>query len=325
MLIGIDESGSFSLEDVQTCGFVGVHILDQSAHDRLADLLQRWKDRNRSLKSGRGEIKGADLTEEAADAFVEDVIKPMEWLYITVYRFSPGEHKKIHIQTRRDLHIQDLEGIIQKCRLIGNYSLADQYVQLVGWYRKLSYQLLIKSWVLSFAIWHSFREHVIQTILSNADLTLGKVQLSIDRDHITKPNPTMYWEELLRSWLYSYSFHDPVPVIQEWGPDHPFRVAWGDSKNIKPGLDVFVDNEGWFKRCVSFVDSSESMLVQVADISASIVLKGLESRGFTTAYKGISSRLIPIRRPPIINVDLATIKRSGPEQLPNPWQYLRSG
>jgi len=50
---------------------------------------------------------------------------------------------------------------IWNCKKIGNLKLAMEYKELKNWYRKLNYQLLLKTWILGEMIGFSFVEHVM--------------------------------------------------------------------------------------------------------------------------------------------------------------------
>ena len=125
MIIGIDESGTFSLESRGISLFAGVHLLRSQDKTMLSKKLETWKDKHRSLKRNN-EIKGNNLSEDLCLEFVQDVLMGIDNLYITVCGTVPSEHKTKDIQFNRDHHVKSLDLGIQKCIDVGNLRLAKQ-------------------------------------------------------------------------------------------------------------------------------------------------------------------------------------------------------
>jgi len=130
MIIGIDESGTFDLTTAGHSVIVGAHVFDEKDLKLLHGAFARWKDKYKSCKNAKGEIKSSSLNEEMFGSFVEDVLMvPGDFFFTTVATIGSG-HKKVDIQLHRDYHVRCIDGGIAKCREVGNDRLAEQYVQL---------------------------------------------------------------------------------------------------------------------------------------------------------------------------------------------------
>lgn len=224
-------------------------------------------------------------------------------------------HKKRDIQFRRDHHVKGLDAGIFKCREIGNESLARQYEHLRNWYQKLSYQLLLKSWMLGEMIGYSFNNHVIATILTDTDQSLGTIEIKIDQDFVRSKEHIIFWKDLNRSHFYSYTYRNPTPVIEEWPEDHPFFMA----KNKKNGSHV-VDHSV-MRNAINFNRSHDTSLLQVADLVAGIISKYYNRDEFDDVYSSISRYFMPPAEP-IRLLKMATQEQAKRDTTPNPWEQL---
>ena len=90
---------------------------------------------------------------------------------------------------------KSIENGIEKCLSINNTKLAGQYIELKNRYRKINYQLLLKTWILGQMIGYSFENHVIVSALNHTDRTLGVIKISIDQDFIKEPQHVIYWKK----------------------------------------------------------------------------------------------------------------------------------
>jgi len=324
MIIGIDETGVFNLTTDKVCLFTAIHLLDDSQKLQLHNDLESWKSKFKSFKNHYREIKGSSLDEVMALDFINNVIEKQKSFYITTVGTVPSDHKKIDIQHRRDSNIKDLESGVRECISIGNDSLAKQYRSLINWYKPLSYQILLKIWVLSEMIGYSYREHMIQVVLDKKDLSLGEFEISIDKDFIKKDTHLDYWRDLLRSWFYGYTYRHPIIGISEWPEDHPYYQKTKMETMLQDdGRMISIDRGNYFRDGVNFVDSHNSSIVQVADIVASIISQQLNDNKFNSAYIALQKYFIPIRTDKPIKI----VKMAGPsedkvENIPNPWKII---
>lgn len=318
MIIGIDESGTFNLKDKNMNFFIGIHLSNFIEQRKLKSNLRSWKDKYPKLKNNKGEIKGNRITENIADEFIKKVIIPQETFYITVCGTTPALHKKRDIQFNRDHHVKCLEEGIWECKKIGNIKLADAYKELKNWYRKLSYQLLLKTWILGEMIGHSFVEHVLQVILDEKDKTLGVIKISIDKDFVREPRHIIFWKDFLRSQFYNYTYRHPVTIVSEWSEDHPFFMA----KNKNKG-ELFVDSNHVIGRNCNFINSHNSTEIQVADILATIISKYYNKKEFLLVYKQIRNFFIPKRINPVKILKMTSPDEAKPDLIPNPYKILK--
>lgn len=320
MIIGIDESGTFNLGSKGASFWVGVHILDFKDQKKLAINLEKWKNQYSHFKSGQGEIKGSDVTESVAEEFVKTVIEPIGYFFITINGTIPSDHTKKDIQFHRDHHVKCLDEGIWKCKEIGNTKLAKEYIELRNWYKKINYQLLLKTWILGEMIGYSFVGHVWQVALDKKDRTLGTIKISIDRDFILSSRHVIFWKDILRNQFYSYTYHNPVPVISEWSEDHPFFLAKGKKEGNKKG--PFLDAQHVFSKNCNFVLSHESPEVQAADIVASILSRHYNENRFSEAYRKIHCFFVPKGGKPIRMLRMVSEEMARPDDTPNPYEIL---
>jgi len=321
MIIGIDESGNFNLNNKNPNWFIGAHVLDIAHQEKLNNDLVIWKNKYKSLKNNKGEIKGSIINELMADDFIESVIEPQGNFFITLCGTIPSEHTKEIIEFHKNHHLKCLRDGIENCKKINNYKLASQYEQLANWYQNISDHLLLKIWILGQMLGHSFREHVIQTILDRTDLTLGTIKISIDKDFVRSKEHIYFWKDLLRSWFYSYTYRNPIPVIKEWDANHPFFMNRNknEQKNEK---EPYVDSDHIFKSNCNFCDSHLNAEVQVADILASIISKYYNGEQFNSAYNKIRKYFIPIRQNPGVIFRMVSLDEAVPDNTPDPWKTL---
>ena len=316
MIISIDETGTFDISSNKLSLFVGIHLLEKKDATLLTEKLNNWKNKNRSIKNYKGEIKGSGISEELANEFVDEVLKDQRSLFITIVGTIPSSHSKKDIQFHRDHHLKTLRKGIEKCEEIGNHRLARQYNELANWYKGLNYQLLLKTWILGQMIGFSYRQHIIQTILNETDRTLGTIEILIDRDFVKEPQHIIYWKDLLRSWFYSYTYRKPIPILENWDDDHPFYMA---KNNPKKENGSYVDKDNIFKDHCNFVESHLCEQVQVADILATIISEHLENGTYNDSYFKIKKYFIPVKGNPIRLLKMASEDEAVPDMTPNPW------
>lgn len=315
MIIGIDETGSFALTNKEMNLFAGVHFVDETERNTATANLDKWKSKYKRFKNYQGEIKGASLNNEMTMDFVDMVIMTCPTLYISCCAVIPAQHTKRDIQLFRDHHIKSIDEGIRKFRSLDNEQMALEYTHLRNWYRKINYQLLLKTWILGEMIGFSFVEHVTQVILDNKDRTLGTIQINIDRDFIHDPQTTIFWKDLLRSHFYSYTYEHHIPVLKEWPLNHPFYVARDRSES-----GLIIDTEHVFKNGCNFVNSHQNPEIQIADILASIISGYNNRKLFAKPYGKIREKFIPIRRQPITLLRL--IPSESADRIPNPYEEI---
>jgi len=293
MIIGIDESGTFSLDSKGVSIFAGIHILDEASLARIASKFEVWKTKYKSFKNNKGEIKSTEMTENMATELVKEVLLP-EYFFITVSLIKPADHKKKHIQDYRDVGIKAYNTAIEKCLAVDNASLARQYTELRNWYKNLNYQLIIKESVLGQMIGHSFHSHVIKVALERKDQSLGLIRISIDRDFVREPSHITFWKEILRNTFHFYTERNPIPVISEWGSDHPFFMS---KKNDAIGIDTVNDEDDIFRNGVNFERSDKLTELQLADLVAGIISRYLNEKTHKEAFDVLRIFMIPPNDP----------------------------
>ncbi len=326
MIIGIDETGTFALESPGISFFVGVHILTNQHKEDLKRSLEDWKNSNRRLKNSKGEIKGSSLNEEQLCDFISQVLDKNPTLRITVLGTTPAEHKKKTIQFHRDHHLKSYDLGIAKCLEVGNERLANQYQQLRNWYGNLNYQLLLKSWTLGEMIGHSYVEHMIHTILTDTDQSLGEFSISIDQDFVKSKEHIVFWKDFLRNSFGNYTNRYPVPVISEWPDDHPYYQLNFGAEEYESGEDqrLVVDSGHVFRNGCNFVISNQCAEVQVADIVATIVSNYFNKDMRNESYARVREYFIPVRGEPVKLIRMSSEEESKPPSNQNPYELIKT-
>ena len=281
MIIGIDESGSFSLKEKRASFLIAAHVFTPDQQKKLTTHLEAWK--SNYPKNNKGEIKGSSITGDQAKTFFKQVIKRQgKYFYITVHSTGGLLHTEKTLEFHKNHHLSQLDEGIRECKEYRNMRLAKQYVDMRNWFKKLNHQQLLKIYILKETVFHSFRDHVFVAALTKRDQTLGHIEISIDKDFIREPQHVAYWKDLLRSWFYSFTYRNPIPILENWPEDHPFFMA---KKRGKRGSGPFVDEDHVFRRACNFTDSHRKAEIQVADILARMIAEGLAgSKDFLGVY-----------------------------------------
>ncbi len=326
MIIGIDETGTFALESLGISFFVGVHLLTNQHKEDLNSLLVDWKNANSRLKNFKGEIKGSSLSEQQLCDFISQVLDKIPSLRITVVGTIPSEHKKKVIQFHRDHHLKSYDRDIAKVVDAGNVRLSNQYQQLRNWYGNLNYQLLLKTWTLGEMIGHSYVEHMIHTILTDTDRTLGEFSISIDQDFVKSKEHNVFWKDFLRNSFYNFTDRHPIPVISEWPDDHPYYQLHLDTEEYESGdsARLVIDSGHVFRNGCNFVMSNQCAEVQVADIIATIVSNYYNKGIGDKSYTRIRECLIPVRGDPVKLIRMSSEEESKSPSGQNPYELIKT-
>jgi hypothetical protein len=302
MILGIDETGTFSLESPTLNLFAVVHLLEPADRQKLATHLAQWKKRykqratiNRTNKNG--EIKGSDLSDDELADFVNHVIRRQgQYFYISICGIVPNEHKEKDILYRQRHSIASLEKGIKEAEAIGNTNLVRQCRELNNWYGNLPPQLVMKLSVLGETIGHAWRNHTGMVIVDRRDMTLGTFLISIDQDFIRRETHVDFWKFILGNQVWAYTYKNPLPALKEWPPDHP-GLRGRTLASHANGRATVVDTDFVFRDGCDFYPSHERAELEVADIVASIASRHYNGNNAKVAFARIERYLIPRREP----------------------------
>ena len=285
MIIGVDESGSFS-NDSRV--LLAAALMRPSAHERIAEALQVWERRTRVALGLTNEVKGRDLDEAASGRFVADVLR------------AGGDDAVVYMAFAVDVCAENIAAMdIQRQVLMEGYHhwadmqaqsndparqrFARQLTQTEDWVGARSPRQLLKLMTLSA---------ILPTVVENAfgfsiarefGGELVEFRVHLDRGYI-KRSEVRFWRDLLRNIFIGETEGHPIPFSTEWAPDHPVLQTFVDQQSgtgfvLKPT----------FKERIDFCDSATTPVVRLADVITSIVRRGAHGGDLARPYRELRS------------------------------------
>ena len=319
MIIAIDETGDFSENSEKIQFFVAAHLgtLGKKRRDK-ARQFRRWEGRLSSqARNPKGEVKGSRLRERQLEGFLEEVMIAEPSVGLSPVGFIPIKNSMRVLAEHKEYLVRSIREGALKQQEFNNAKGANFAEQMGNWVNALNYQKFSKLWLLSDCIYHSLRQGVGSSAAWGEDQELRDIKYKIDRDFIREPNPISFWKDLLRCSLYQASLSEPMPVLDEWGPDH-----WFTKKYRKDGR---CDFNAIFWKNAKFLSSHESWEIQIADIAGTLLNRVYNQR----QYRRLAARLNAccIGR---YDVHIREMRDFKPEEeetfkIPNPWleSFLR--
>lgn len=130
-------------------------------------------------------------------------------------------------------------------------------------------------------------QHSIVLFSSQADdCEFENIDIYVDQNFIAKPTHIEFWREWLRNFLYSRSTREPLMVLKEWSQrDHPFNRKYGRAGNLRDWSDLFRNH-------IHFINSENSLGVQIADVCANICYRFYSGKPKYRPYRMLRSRIL---------------------------------
>jgi len=294
MIIGIDEVGDFAINSEKFHFFIAV-MLDQNRNglEIKKEQFSNWlKTIPAEKKNKNGEVKGTDLTDEELFFFANQVIVSDPITRLIQVRVIPAENPPEIIEKFKEIEINRLEQGIQFYKEQGKDRIVKDLQKLIFWYKNRNYQHYLKMLVLHRTISKVLYETIGVSILlsllpeNNPEMNLLNIQLKIDRDFINGPQPRIFWGEMLRNAIRTFTNQKPIPVLDTWRKTgHPFleKYSMPDGKmNFKEIL----------KENCNFFHSHEHFEIQMADIAGNIVHRFQNYGRCKDAYDKLVEKLI---------------------------------
>ncbi len=279
MLLAIDESGSFGATAKGTHFFVALHIRQKNhlLEQKRAQFLAWEHTLPRSLKSPKGEFKGAALTDAQLLDFAMRVFGTPPAVGITPVAIeSSGQTAEI-IRKHRHVALVGIREGVKGYRALGRPAVAQTYEEMGNWFQRLDNGLYLKAVLLGECIVNALINAIGHAVSSGYDDELLNLQYIIDRDFVRNTRHLTFWREILRNQLWHITTKKPIPLVKEWRTTgHAFLTKF--TRNGK--LDL---NELFVNHC-AFGSSHEHPELRMADMTATILSRYLNRRQCSAGF-----------------------------------------
>jgi hypothetical protein len=265
MRIFVDESGSFSWSKPGT-SLMAALVIPDAAMDSLTSRFFVWK--SSIVGESRREVKGSELTSAQLESFVRQVLPSSERVpFLTVVGADTATTQESHVATAKDQLSQQYAHIARQLleRDPPNRSLAQGYTELSGWTRNRSAVNFLWIATAERTIVEAIQLMICAFLDQEFDQEFESIEISIDRSFIKEPGPIRFWQEYHRvSHLTRGKKGEGFLVPKDWRlRNHPYSRKY----RVEPGVTNLSD---LLRDHMNFVDSKQSVGIQVADICAQI-------------------------------------------------------
>ena len=225
MIIAIDESGSFAENSAEYCFFVSVRLRQRRTLYKIKkyQFLLWEKGLPKALKDHKGEIKSSNLSDNSLLEFVKAVCLSEPRIGITPLTIIPQKNPVDVIEKHKEFQRKGIEDGLLYYIQHDKKEAANFYRDYQNWFKKLSYPLYLKVFMLGECIVHSLINAIGHSISGGYDEELPRLRFMIDRDFIRNETQGLFWRDLLRNQLWNISKENPIPYLDKWDKkSHPF-------------------------------------------------------------------------------------------------------
>lgn len=279
MIIAIDESGSFAEGSPDHCFYVSVRLRQRKTLYKIKkQQFLMWENGlTKSLKDHKGEIKSSSLSDDDLLRFVKTVCLSEPGIGITPTAIVPQNNPSAVVEKHKEVQRKGIEvGLlyyVEKDRT----EVANFYRDYHNWFKKLSYPLYLKIYLLGECIVHSLINAIGHSISGNYDDELPRLRFMIDRDFIRNNTHWLYWRDLLRNQLWHISEEHPIPYLDKWDKKgHPFLDKY--TRNGRPDLGKL------FSENCDFCPSHTNFEIRIADAVGTIIRRHFDNNSCREAY-----------------------------------------
>lgn len=219
MIVGIDETGDFSIESNKFNYFVAV-LIDQNSNQYAIKEKQfkTWeKSISKANRDNKGEAKGRLLTDDQLNWFYYQVLEPKPEVLYSVVRFNSSKNPKELLDKHKAIEVKRLERELEYYKTEARENWADWYQRLIGWYKNRNYQHLIKIKCIQSLIGHTFNFGFawsqLRYLLDSDDSNIKNFSFKIDKDFVNAENAKIMWTELLRQFWIDFNNRKKLPLI----------------------------------------------------------------------------------------------------------------
>lgn len=287
MRIFIDESGSFSWS-TPGISLMTALVIPDAATDGLTSRFRVWK--SSIVGKSTREIKGSELTSAQLESFVEQVLPSSERVpYLNLVGADTATTEESHVLRAKDQLSQQYAYLAQRLLEYDppNKSQAEDCTQLSGWIRKRSAVNFLWIATAERTIAESIQLMICAFMEQEFDPEFENIEISIDRSFIKEPGPIGFWQEYHRaSHLTRAKRGEGFLVPKEWKlRNHPYNRKY----RVEPGVTNLSD---LLRNHMNFVDSKQSIGVQIADICAQICRRFHGGDESLAAYTLLERRIV---------------------------------
>lgn len=279
MLIAIDESGSFGAATKDINFFVALHLRQGKRRpEQKRDQFLAWeRTLPASLKSSKGEFKGAALSDEHLHEFAIRVFGSSPVVGITPVAINTFDQSAATVRKHRHVALVGIREGVKGYRALGRPAVAQTFDEMGNWFQKLDNGIYLKIVLLGECIVKALINSMGHAISGGYDDELVNLRYLIDRDFVRNDRHMTFWRELLRNQLWHITSKRPIPLLNEWRTTgHPFLTKF--TRNGKPDLNVL------FTKNCEFASSHLHPELRMVDMTAAILTRYLNKRRAARAY-----------------------------------------
>ena len=287
MRIFADESGAFEWSPPGISLMVALVIPDR-AMDALVSRFLLWK--SSIVGKSTREVKGSELDSKQLKSFVQQVLPRSERVpLLTVVGADTAETQERHVTAAKD---QLAAQYAHTARLLlerdpPNKSLAQGYTEVSGWTRKRSAVNFL--WIVTAerTIAEAVQLMICAFLEQEYDHEFENIEIAIDRSFIKEPGPINFWLEYHRlAHLNRAKSGKAILVPRDWRlRNHPYHRKYRQEPGISNLRDLLRNH-------MSFVDSKQTIGVQVADLCAQVCRRFHGGDTNLEAYELLQERII---------------------------------
>jgi hypothetical protein len=287
MRIFMDESGAFGW-GAPGVSLMAALVIPDGAMDAFSSRFLAWKS---SIvgKSAR-EVKGSELDSNQLKSFVQQVLPRSERVpLLTVVGADTSVTQECHVTAAKD---QLAAQYAYTARMLlerdpPNKSLAQGYTEVSGWTRKRSAVNFL--WIVTAerTIAEAVQLMICAFLEQEYDQEFENIEIAIDRSFIKEPGPINFWQEYHRlAHLNRAKKRQAILIPRDWRlRNHPYHRKY----RHEPGVSNLGD---LLRNHMNFVDSKQSVGVQVADICAQVCRRFHGGDTSLEAYQLLQERII---------------------------------
>ncbi len=287
MRIFMDESGAFGW-GTPGVSLMAVLVIPDGAMDGFSSRFLAWK--SSIVGKSTREVKGSELDSNQLKSFVQQVLPRSERApLLTVIGADTTVTQECHVTAVKD---QLAAQYAHTARLLlerdpPNKSLAQAYTEVSGWTRKRSAVNFL--WIVAAerAIAEAVQLMICAFLEQEYDQEFENIDIAIDRSFIKESGPINFWQEYHRlAHLNRAKRGQAILVPREWRlRNHPYYRRY----RVVPGISNLGD---LLRSHMNFVDSKQSIGVQVADICAQVCRRFHGGDTNLEAYELLQKRII---------------------------------
>jgi hypothetical protein len=289
--IFIDDSGGFGWTPHGVSLFCALITSDRTI-DGITSSFAEWK-RRQPLITVDAEVKGTRLSQLQQASFVNSVVLKNAGLRLTL----AGTKTTLFYRQIAERFIKDSADVLRAAAK--SFDETDRtplgcfFRRMAKWMSGRSPENLMWIHCLGDAILLSIQYSIVLFAAEADDCEFENIDIYVDQSFIARPAHIEFWREWLRDFLYSSSTKRPTMIIKEWSQrDHPFNRKYPTARNLRDLSDLFRNH-------IHFVNSEDSLGVQIADICANICYKFYSGKPRYRPYRLLRSRITGKRGPEI--------------------------